>query len=150
MHSAGTQPRMTSGYAAAAVMTVAVALAVPSGASLLTTTLWFVLPQLALCCITGWLARTGAMALGVAVALAVYLGLFLAWVQSRSPDGLIWLSYWSSLPGAALGALGGGLVLRWMRSTRAWVALGVGFATTAAGIATNQATLCATLVHCAR
>jgi hypothetical protein len=149
MQSAGPQQRMMSGHVGAAVITIAIAFAVPSGASFLTTALWFVLPQLALCGLAGWLARTGATALGVAIALAVYLALFIAWVRSHSPDGLIWLSYWSSLPGAALGALAGGLAVRWWRSARAGVAFGVGFATTAIGIATNQATLCATVVHCA-
>ena len=149
MQSAGPQQRMMSGHAGAAVITIAIAFAVPSGASFLTTALWFVLPQLALCGLAGWLTRTGATALGVAIALAVYLALFIAWVRSHSPDGLIWLSYWSSLPGAALGALAGGLAVRWWRSARDGVAFGVGFATTAIGIATNQATLCATVVHCA-
>ena len=148
MRSAGSQQRVTAGYVGAAVMTIAIAFAVPSGASFLTTALWFVVPQLAMCCIAGWIARTGAVALGVAIALAVYLALFISWVRSHSPDGLIWLSYWSSLPGAALGVLVGGLAVRWMRCARAWTAPGVGFATTALGIATNQATLCATVVHC--
>lgn len=97
-----------------------------------------------------WLvSRSRVHALGAAAAVLLYFVLYLAWVHSQPPDGLIWLGYVVSLPGAALGALVGAVIARGYRSRGRRVLVGIGVLVTAAGIAINQAALCMTLMHCA-
>lgn len=96
-----------------------------------------------------WLvSRSWAHALGAAAAVPLYFALYLAWVHSQPADGLIWLGYVFSLPGAALGALIGAAIARDYRSRGRRVLIGIGVLATALGIALNQATLCMTLMHC--
>lgn len=99
---------------------------------------------------TAWLvSRSPANALGAGAAVLLYFALYTAWVYSQPPDGLIWLGYVFSLPGAVLGGLLGGAIARDHRKRPARVALGIGLLATSLGLAANQALLCSTLMHCA-
>lgn len=116
---------------------------------IITLFLYLMLPTLVLGGI-GWLvSRSPANALGAALALPLYFAAYTAWVASQSADGLIWLGYVFSLPGAALGALVGGAIGRDYRMRSRRIQVGIGLGVTVLGIAINQASLCATLMHCA-
>lgn len=90
-----------------------------------------------------------AVVSGAALVLALYLALYGTWVFLRqNPDGLIWLGYWFSLPGAGIGAVIGALYVRQRRFERAAVAGAVAAASTLVGLSLNQALLCSTLMSC--
>jgi len=92
--------------------------------------------------------RPGVIA-GVALVLACYLAAYAMWVQSLSGvQGLVWLGYTFSLPGAAIGALVGFGVMRERPMGGAAMAMGAGVGFTFVGLAMNQALICSTLMHC--
>lgn len=97
-----------------------------------------------------WLvSRSTATAVGAGAAVLLYFVLYTVWVHSQPPDGLIWLGYVFSLPGALLGGLIGAVIARDYRTRPVRVALCIGLLAIAFGIAANQAVLCSTLVYCA-
>jgi hypothetical protein len=87
---------------------------------------------------------------GVSIVLALYLWAFGAWVFSH-PDGegLVWLGYPFSLPGAAIGVVSSML---WLggRMYGALAATGIAVSWVLAGIAINQTVVCATIMYCGR
>lgn len=90
-----------------------------------------------------------AVIAGIAFSLALYLGLFGAWIFTRShPESMAWLGYVFSLPGAVVGAaIVASLPQR--RSNLGSLALGLAAAASVAGgIAINQFLVCSTLMHC--
>ncbi|WP_411883962.1 hypothetical protein [Polaromonas sp. YR568] len=86
---------------------------------------------------------------GVAIALAVYLAVFGAWVFSRSnPESMTWLGYIFSFPGALVGAL---LARVWIFRHQVIQPFSVVIVVAPAvlfGIAANQAIVCTTVMYC--
>lgn len=110
--------------------------------------LYYAVPSLVIVGL-GWrLSRSGALALGCALALALYLGLYKAWVLWLPPDGLVWLGYFFSLPGAALGAVVAALLARRQGARGVFRLIALGAIATSVGAAVNQVALCSTLMHC--
>ncbi len=109
--------------------------------------LYLGLPSLAIVAIVRPFSRSGAVAFGCAVALALHLSLFTAWVRSQPPDGLIWLGYFFCLPGAALGALIAALLARVTPAGQAKM-LALGAIATGLGAGLSMIGLCSTLIYC--
>ncbi|MBB1059807.1 hypothetical protein [Marilutibacter spongiae] len=98
----------------------------------------------------GLVSARGAAFFGSACVLAAFLGGYMAWSASTPhPDGLLWLGYFFSLPGAAIGTLAAGLIAK-KRAATTWprIAL-IASAGCLAGLIVNQGGLCATVMHCA-
>lgn len=126
---------------------VAVAIA-PWDSYFLPNFLWYWLPHMCIL-FPMWLLRTRPAALaGTATVLALYLGAFDLWVLAQGHfEGLAWLGYLFSLPGAMLGAL---LATVWLRD-RDWTAVWVGLATAGlvlTGLTANQFIVCNTVMSC--
>mgnify|MGYP003585510996 FL=1 len=123
------------------------ALLSPWNAYFLGNALYLGLPSLVIVAIARALSRSGAVAFGCAIALALYGCLFKAWVLAQPPDGLVWLGYFFSLPGAALGALVAALLARVTPAAPSKM-LALGAIATGLGATLNMTGLCATLVYC--
>ena len=84
---------------------------------------------------------------GASVALAIYLAAFDHWNMSRAhPESMAWMGYFSSLPGAVIGAVGARFRLQGFSRP---LLIGLGsFAMVLAGFAINQALICSTLMYC--
>lgn len=128
---------------------LAAALVSPWTDYFLVNALYYAVPSLVIVGLAWALSRSGALALGCALALALYLGLYKAWVLSLPPDGLVWLGYFFSLPGAGLGAVAAALLARRSAPGGPLRTIALGALGTAIGAAINQATLCSTLMYCA-
>lgn len=90
-----------------------------------------------------------AVVAGIAFSLALYLGLFGAWVFTRTyPESMIWLGYVFSLPGAVVGAVLVALLLQRQPSFGPFAAALLAAASVAAGITINQAVVCNTVMYC--
>lgn len=135
---------------AAVLLTAAFAAGIgPWDRHVVTGALYFLLPQATIVGIALLVCRRGAAAFGSALALALYMGLYAIWVHLQThPDGLIWLGYFFSLPGAALGSLIAAVIARDHRTRSACFIAALTTSGTAIGIALNQSALCATLIHC--
>jgi hypothetical protein len=92
-----------------------------------------------------------AVVAGIAFSLALYLGLFGAWVfTSTHPESMAWLGYIFSLPGAVVGAVLAAILLR-KQSSYGYFAIGLlAAALVAAGIAANQIIVCNTVIYCGK
>jgi ABC-type molybdate transport system permease subunit len=123
----------------------------PKDAYFISNVCFFWLPQLAVLAFSWPFRPSAAVVAGAALALAIYLGLFHAWVFSHShPDSMAWLGYLFSLPGAAVGSI---LASLWLRDrfigrpiAASCIAAGVVFA----GALLNQAIVCATVMDCGK
>lgn len=92
-----------------------------------------------------------AIVSGVALVLASYLALYGTWVLNRAhADGLIWLGFFMSLPGAAAGGL---LAANFLREKPRLIPLKAGSIAAAivgAGLLINQIVVCSTVMHCGK
>jgi ABC-type sulfate transport system permease component len=86
---------------------------------------------------------------GIAFSLALYLGLFGAWVFTRThPESMAWLGYMFSLPGGVVGAVLAAVLSR-KRPDLGSLAAGLAAAAlVAAGIIVNQVVVCSTFMYC--
>ena len=115
--------------------------------------IFFWLPQgsvLAVIALQSLVIRSSIVAVGGAsFVLAAYLFLFHGWVFSLSPhNGMAWLGYIMSMPGAAIGGLiSNVLVTKGKRGnpTIAFVACAIG---SFSGLAANQTMICSTQMYC--
>lgn len=127
------------------------AMLAPKDADFIPNVLFFWLPQLAVLALLWPLRPRGAVVAGAALALATYLGLFDAWVFSRShPDSMAWLGYLFSLPGAAVGSI---LSALWLRGRLTYGAIAVSCIAASlvlVGILINQTIVCKTVMYCGR
>jgi len=90
-----------------------------------------------------------AMVAGVALALAVYLAAFGAWLFTRTrPDAMAWLGYVFSLPGAVVGAIAAAALHGRRPGLRPLVAGIMAAALVLVGIALNQVVVCSTVMYC--
>jgi hypothetical protein len=111
--------------------------------------LW--LPQLAIL-LLAWFSHANRLAAlaGTALAMAVYLAAFGAWLLSRPhSEALAWLGYLFSLPGAAFGVLMAAAVCGKVAPSGRMLAVASTFAVAVSiGIILNQGVVCATVLHC--
>lgn len=92
---------------------------------------------------------SGAAISGIAFSLCLYLGLFATWLLTRTHIGpFLWLAYFFSLPGGAIGALLAGFTLRKQATFGTLAAALLASAYVGAGIAINQIVVCSTLIYC--
>lgn len=90
-----------------------------------------------------------AVVAGIAFSLALYLGLFGAWIFTRTyPDSMAWLGYVFSLPGAVVGVVFMALLLQRRPNLGSFAVALVAAAAVAVGIAINQTVVCSTLMYC--
>lgn len=90
-----------------------------------------------------------AVVAGIAFSLALYLGLFGAWLFTRThPESMAWLGYVFSLPGAVVGAVLVALLLQRQPNLGPYAAVLLAAALVAAGIAINQVVVCSTVMYC--
>lgn len=91
-------------------------------------------------------SRPAAIA-GSALALAVFLGMYGAWIfYRRDTSGLAWLGYLSAIPGAMVGAFGSKLLVK--SSFNLVAAACISFGLTALGILASLAFMCTTFMRC--
>ncbi len=128
---------------------IVAAVLAPRDADFAPNFLFFWLPQGAIVAVVGLLRSRPAVIAGVALALAIYLAGFGAWILTRRhPESMAWLGYLFSLPGATLAAIG---VALWQKGRVVSRPVRAGlFATLAvlAGVAANQAIICNTVMYC--
>ncbi len=119
------------------------------GANFLPNLAFFWLSQLAVLALALPFRPRPAVIGGGALALAVYLGAFAAWLALH-PDraGLIWLGYLFSLPGAAVGAIVATLLLRDRVKYSAVVASCIASGLALVGVLINQTFVCMTAMYC--
>ena len=111
--------------------------------------IFYWLPQLIIISLLLILKYRLAVVSGCAFIMALYLVLYGAWVSSQPKDGLIWLGYVFSIPGAALGALAAGYFLKVrIRETTVFIAIAVTSLASAVGVIVNQAAVCSTVMYC--
>jgi hypothetical protein len=90
-----------------------------------------------------------AVVSGAAAILALYLAAYGAWHFSRPhPESMAWLGYIFSLPGAAIGAIVGGIFIKQRSYQRAMVVGAIAAASTLVGLALNQLLVCSTVMYC--
>lgn len=86
---------------------------------------------------------------GVSIALAMIFAFYLQINQGNSrPDGLLALAHLFSLPGALIGLLAAGWIVRQRTASSSIAALLVAMLGVAAGFLLNQLLLCRTLMYC--
>lgn len=86
---------------------------------------------------------------GAAVVLAAHLALFHSWVfSSSSPDPLTWLGYLFALPGAAIGAVLGALLLHRRPLHSSFQVGAISGLFTLGGLLTNQFLMCTSVMYC--
>ena len=111
--------------------------------------LYYWMPQAVVLGIVLMVSSRPAVLSGVALTLALYLAVYGAWIFFfPTSDGLVWLGYWFSLPGASIGAVIGAIYVRKRHYERAVVAGAVAALSTLVGLSLNQALLCSTLMSC--
>lgn len=121
----------------------------PKDAYFLGNFAFYWLPQAAVLATLLLRAARPAVLSGVAIALALYLGLYGAWVFSRpQPESLAWIGYLFSFPGGVIGAFASAALMTRMHLMRAAMAAAAGTLLTSAGLAANQWILCSTVMHC--
>ncbi|MEI2812656.1 MAG: hypothetical protein V9E91_02260 [Burkholderiaceae bacterium] len=109
----------------------------------------FWIPQLVILVVLLFFVTRQAVLTGIAAVLALYLALFSAWASSSSShDGLTWLGYLFSLPGAGLGAIVGAIYLEGQTYRRAFTYAAIAAMFTFVGLAINQAVMCSTVMYC--
>jgi hypothetical protein len=138
--------------AAFACVTVGIAVSValaPKDSWLLSNAAFYWGSQLAVLALLLPIRPRPAVVAGVALALAMYLAAFGAWVFTRArPESMAWLGYAFSLPGAAIAGVG---VAVWFRSRVALGPLAIGCIAASAvlvGVGINQAIVCSTVIYC--
>lgn len=93
--------------------------------------------------------QRAAVVAGIASSLALYLGLFGAWIFTRvHPESMAWLGYLFSLPGAVVGVILVAFLLKREPDFAPSTAGLLAFLSVAAGIAMNQAVVCSTVMYC--
>lgn len=97
-----------------------------------------------------WAMRSSwTLIAGSATAAAIYLALFGTWVFSaRHPEGLAWLGYFFSFPGALLGAITAHYLERHKLVSSVSKPFVVGLVCVAIGITLNQLAVCSTVMFC--
>ncbi len=108
-------------------------------------------PQAVIVGIAVPISKRPSAASGVAIALALYLVAFVAWVEmssSKNWNGFSYVAYLFSLPGGAIGALIAVSGTRYIEIRSSIVIALVTGASTIAGLALNALVLCQTLVYC--
>jgi hypothetical protein len=92
-----------------------------------------------------------AVIAGAALALVTYLAAFALWLATH-PDrvGLVWFGYLFSLPGAAVGAIAGALLLRDRFRYGVAIAILLTAGLALLGVLLNQTMICMTVMYCLR
>jgi hypothetical protein len=121
----------------------------PMDLSFLPNLLYFTLPPLAVAGLAGVVCWRGAALLGSACVLSAYLCLYGVWTSMSNPaDGLAWLGYLLSMPGAGLGGLIGALIARDYRDRGPCHVALICAGGCLAGLLINQTGLCMSVMYC--
>lgn len=93
-----------------------------------------------------------ASVIGTSIALSLYLVAFVLWERSISNEnGLAWLGYFFSFPGAAIGAIIAAIYIERHSTASSVIRLSlIAFAFTCIGLAINQMLVCSTVMYCGR
>jgi hypothetical protein len=132
------------------VVSVKLALLGPPGFILVNASFFWV-PQLFILVLLWPFKPRPAVIAGASAVLAIYLWVYDAWIHSiNDREGLAWLGYLFSFPGASIGAIGA-LFLAPRFQHLIYSAVAVSFAAACAvatGIFVNQVIICHTVMYC--
>lgn len=109
---------------------------------------WYWLPAVVVLVAVTALGLASPVAAGGGIALALFLAAFHSWAASLGKGGdMAWLGYLFAMPGAFIGLLVAGWLVKRERSGVV-PALFIGLAVTVAGLALNMGVVCSTVMHC--
>lgn len=121
----------------------------PKDSYFLPNFLFFWGPQILILALALFFRPRAAVIAGIAFSLAGYLTLFGLWAFWKpGADGMVWVGYLFSLPGAALGVLAASVLPAGRSGLTALAAGIISSLIVAAGVAINQVLVCTTLMHC--